>query len=112
MTQLNKVILAQNALQVTSLIYPAYTNDTSFTQGGHAGGMLVAQMAVNLHRQCTAVTVAQPAGDGEDAHAGFNAACCEQLAQVVMGDTGNASDLGGTVHRPLAFADTHHGGGL
>ena len=40
---------------------------------GHAGGMLVAEMAVNFHGQRAAVLVAKPAGDGGNVNAALNA---------------------------------------
>ena len=56
--------------------------------------------------------MAEPTGHGGDVHAAFDAAGGEQVAQVVVGETGDANNLGGAVHCPLAFADAHHGGGL
>ena len=50
---------------------------------------LVAHMAMNLHRQCATVAVAEPTGDGGNVLAGFNAAGCEQMTQVVVGDSGD-----------------------
>ena len=40
----------------------------------HAGGMLVAEVAVNFHRQRAAVFVAEPSGDGRNVNAALNAA--------------------------------------
>jgi len=40
----------------------------------HAGGMLVAEMAVNFHGQRAAVFVAEPAGYGRNVNAALNAA--------------------------------------
>jgi hypothetical protein len=41
---------------------------------GHVGGVLVAEVAVNFHRQCAAVFVAEPSGDGRNVNAALNAA--------------------------------------
>jgi hypothetical protein len=40
---------------------------------GHAGGMLIAEMAVNFHGRRAAVFVAGPSGDGGDFNAAFDA---------------------------------------
>ena len=40
----------------------------------HAGGMLVAEMAVNFHCQSATILMAEPAGDGGNVNAAFNAA--------------------------------------
>ena len=41
---------------------------------GHVGGVLVAEASVNFHRQCAAVFVAEPTGDGGNVNAALNAA--------------------------------------
>jgi hypothetical protein len=53
---------------------------------GFVGAVLVSQVAVRFHAQRPAVPMAQPARDGWDVHAGFDAARGEQVAQVVVGD--------------------------
>lgn len=55
--------------------------------------MLIAQVAVGLHRKRTAVFVAKPAGYREDVHCGFNAPSGEQVAQVVMNEAFLAIDF-------------------
>jgi hypothetical protein len=42
--------------------------------------------------------MAKPAGNGRDVHAVFNATGGEQVAQVVMGDSLRAGQLGGSVN--------------
>lgn len=73
--------------------------------------MLVAQMPIGPHGQCAAVLVAKPARDGGNIHAGFNAAGGEQVAQVVMGESGNPERFASRVDRPLALVDAHYGVG-
>ena len=46
--------------------------------------MLIAKMAVGLHRQRPAVLVAEPAGDRLDVHPGFDATGGEQVPQIMM----------------------------
>ena len=46
--------------------------------------VFVAEVAVGFHRQRAAVFVAEPARDGGDVHAGFNAARREKMAQIVV----------------------------
>jgi len=41
---------------------------------GHAGGMLVAEMAIDFHCQGTTILMAEPAGDGRNVNAALYAA--------------------------------------
>jgi hypothetical protein len=52
--------------------------------------VLVAQRAVNFHRQCATAAVAAPTGDCGNIHAGLQAMGCQQMAQVPVGDLGSA----------------------
>jgi hypothetical protein len=60
--------------------------------------LMISQVSVNLHGQCIAVFVAQPAGDGRDIHFGFNATGSEKVPQVVVGDLREPDLFGGTGH--------------
>ena len=52
--------------------------------------MLVPQVAVDFHRQGSAVFVAQPAADRRDVDAGFDATGGEEVAKVMVGDATDA----------------------
>ena len=77
----------------------------------HARRMLVAKVAVGLHRQRTTVLVPKPARNRWDVHARFNAACGEQVAQIVMGESSDAQLLASRIDRALAFMDARDGVG-
>ena len=55
--------------------------------------MLVAEMAVNLHRQRAAVLVSKPPGDGGNVNAALNAAGGKQMPQIVMGQMSDTPTL-------------------
>ena len=57
--------------------------------GGHALRMLAAEMAVNFEGQHSAIAVAQPAGDGWNINAAFDATRGKQVAQIVMSEAGD-----------------------
>ena len=63
----------------------------------HRSGMTVAQVTINLHRQCAAVFVAEPAGNRWDIHAAFNASRREQMAQIMVCEAGNTQFLASRV---------------
>ena len=48
--------------------------------------MLIAQMAVGFHAQRAAVLMSEPARNRWNVHAGLNAACSEQVPQIVVGN--------------------------
>src|SRR6266404_645526 len=48
--------------------------------------MLITQMTISSHCQSAAIFVPQPAAYRGDVHARFNASCCKEVPQVVMGD--------------------------
>ena len=70
--------------------------------------MLIAQMTVSFHAQRAAVLVPKPSGDGWNVNTSLNAACCKQMAQVVMRDAFYAGKLRGAVNGFLAFEYLHH----
>jgi len=47
---------------------------------GFAGAVFVSQVPVSFHAQCAAILVSEPARNGRDVHAGFNAAGGKQMA--------------------------------
>ena len=53
----------------------------------HRLAMLVPQVAVRPHRQSSAVLVTEPARNRWDVHTGFDASRCEQMPQVMVGDS-------------------------
>ena len=55
--------------------------------------VLAPQVAVGFHCQRAAVFVSEPAGDGRNVHAAFDAARCEQVPQIVMRDAIRADFL-------------------
>ena len=57
--------------------------------------MLVTQVAVRLHRQRTAVFVAEPPADRRDIHTALNAARGEEVAKVVVADPDQGAGDGG-----------------
>ena len=67
--------------------------------------MFLAEMAVNLHGEGPAVLVAKPARDGRDVHAGLNAGGREEMAQIVVGEVGQAKALAGFAKRCLGVTD-------
>src|SRR5437773_834622 len=72
--------------------------------------MFTAKVAVGLHCQRTAVLMTQPAGNGRNVHARFDAARRKQLPQVVMNDAMGADFLSCPIERLLTFADLEHFG--
>jgi len=52
---------------------PAYSLELNLLR--HCLTVLVAKMAVGFHRQCSPVLMAEPARDGRNIHARFDAAC-------------------------------------
>ena len=60
--------------------------------------VFAAQMPVGAHCERSPVFVDEPAGNGRDVHAAFNAHGREEMPQIVVGDTGHADFLAGTVH--------------
>ena len=75
---------------------------------GHAGGMLVAEMAIDFHGQRATVFVAEPAGDGRDVNAALNATGGEQMAQIVMGQMSDAGLFLRRFHRQFRLRHAHH----
>ena len=57
---------------------------------GHFLAVLVAKVAVHLHRQRPAVFVAKPAADSWDVHPRFDAAGGKEVAQIVVSDPWDA----------------------
>ena len=74
----------------------------------HFCGMTVAQMAIDAHRQRTAVFVAKPARYGRNVNASFNAARGEQVAQVVVGDSLHFDGFCRAGHGLQTFLHLHH----
>ena len=72
---------------------------------------MVAEVAVDAHGEGAAVFVAQPAADGGDVDAGFDAGGGKEMPKVVVGDAVDAQLLAPAIHGLLAFLDLHHGGG-
>ena len=70
--------------------------------------MRVAQMPIDLHGERTAVLVAKPPADRGDVNARFNAPRGEEMAQVVMRESGDSERLAGSVNSPLALLHAHH----
>ena len=68
-------------------------------------------MPVGFHRECAAVLVTEPAGDCRDVHARFNAAGCEQMPQIVVGETNSPQLFASRIYRALTFVNTHDKGG-
>jgi len=75
---------------------------------GHAGGMLVAEMAIDFHCQGATVLMAEPAGDGGNVNAALNAAGGEQMAQIVMGQMSDTGLSFRRFHRQLGLRYAHH----
>ena len=74
----------------------------------HLRAVFIAQMAVGLHRQCAAVLMPEPAGDGWNVHTALNAPGSEEVAEVVVRDTSDAHDPRSAVDRPLAAFYLHN----
>ena len=70
--------------------------------------MLIAQMTVGFHAQRAAVLVPKPAGDRWNVNASLNAACCEQMAQVMMCDAFYVGQFRGPVDGFLTLEYLHH----
>src|SRR5215831_3283536 len=64
--------------------------------------VFVAQVAVNAHGQCTAIFLSEPTRDSWNIHAGFDAACCKQMPQIVVRNAIRADLLTCTIERLLA----------
>jgi hypothetical protein len=62
----------------------------------HLGGMGVTKVAVNFHRQRSSVVVTEPTRDGWNINASLNAPCCKQMAQIMVGDSGNPQKAAGS----------------
>jgi hypothetical protein len=45
----------------------------------HFRGMLVTQVAIDLHRQGSTILVSEPTGDGWNVHAGLNTGSCKKM---------------------------------
>ena len=75
---------------------------------GLSNAVLAAQVAVSFHCQCAAVSVSKPPGDGWNIHAGFDAARCKQVPQIVMCDAICADFLTSSIKGLLTFADTEY----
>ena len=58
---------------------------------GHRLAMLVAKVPVGFHGQGPAVFVPEPSGNRWDVHARFNAPGCEQMPEVMVGETRNSN---------------------
>src|SRR5260370_21125379 len=71
----------------------------------HCLAVLVAEMAIGFHRQRSPVLMAEPARHRWNVHARFNAACGEQVPQVMVREPGNSHLLASTRQGLLAFAD-------
>ena len=74
--------------------------------------MILAQVAVGLHREGAAVAVAKPAGNGGNIDAALDAPCREQVAQIVVGKGSDADNLTGCLERTEAAADVDNCGAL
>ena len=70
--------------------------------------MLIAQVTVGLHCQRSTVLMAEPSRNGRNIDARFNTSRCEQMPQIVMGDSHHADALGGIVDRLLSFSDAQN----
>ena len=70
--------------------------------------VLAPQMPVRFHCQRAAVFVSEPARNGRNIHAAFDAARREQMPQVVMRDAIRADFFARSIKRLLAFADTKY----
>ena len=73
--------------------------------------MLVAKVAISLHRQRTTVFMSKPARNRWNVHARFNATCGEQVPQIVMGKSSDTEQPARPVDRALAFMDARYGVG-
>ncbi len=71
-------------------------------------GMAIAQVSVNLHHQHAAVVVAQPARDGGNINARFDATGRKQVAQVVMGNSRSCDQPAGAGQGFLALPHLAH----
>jgi hypothetical protein len=67
-------------------------------------------MSVNIHRHCTAITVAKPVRNRGNIDAAFDAAGCEKVTQVVKRYSADSQDLYGSIDGFLAFGDSHNFG--
>ena len=70
--------------------------------------MLIAQMAINFHRQSAAVFVTEPARNRWHINAAFNAPRGKQVAQVMVGKTSDPQLLAGSIDCALAFMNKHY----
>ncbi len=52
----------------------------------HVHAVLIPQMTINLHRERSSIFMAQPPGDRWNVHAGFDAAGCKHVPQIVMSE--------------------------
>src|SRR5580658_9472947 len=71
----------------------------------HLCGMGVTKVAVNFHRQRSSVVVAEPTRDGWNINTSLNAPRCKQMAQIMVGDSGNTQKAAGSRQRVLAFSN-------
>src|ERR1051326_5697715 len=60
----------------------------------HCCTMLSAKMPVGFHRQCPAIRMPKPSGDGRNVHAGLYASSRAKVSQVVMGELRHSGTLG------------------
>ena len=70
--------------------------------------VLTPQVAVRFHRQRPAVFVSEPARNGRNVHAAFDAAGREQMPQIVMGDATCSDLVARPIKRLLAFTNAEH----
>src|SRR5947207_2847139 len=71
--------------------------------------MLVAQVAVNPHRERAPIAVAQPTRNSRDVHARFNAPRREQMPQIMVRDSWDAEQSASSRHGLLTFANAANG---
>jgi hypothetical protein len=67
--------------------------------------VLVAEVAVDLHRERPAVLVSEALRDGGDVHSGFDAGGGEEVAKIMVGDAAQTQLVRRTVHGILRGAN-------
>ena len=70
---------------------------------GHALRMFPAQMAINLERQHSAITVPKPASNGWNINSAFDAARRKKVAQGVVGEASATDNAAGPRQRFLTL---------